>query len=306
MKQFISDNKLTSIIRAHEAQADGYKMHMVNKQTGIPRVITIFSAPNYCDVYKNKAACLKFDNNVLNIKQFIESPHPYYLPNFMDVFHWSLPFVAEKVTDMLANVLDFDDSAFSSEDEEEPAPAAAADVEAKPAPAKQRLKQKVLAITRVMRIFQTLRENNDKIAQYKYLTSNKQLPVGFLQQGDTALSAALSTFEGALIADEKLEHRPDAKPFEKKGHKRQESITINAKSRGERIRERRNSLPSAQATAAVEKHVDKIAAPKSRRHMRNVKSEDLSQWSPATFKEPAFKLTQEGFKDDDLEEKSSS
>jgi serine/threonine-protein phosphatase 2B catalytic subunit len=47
VKQFLKDNKLTSIIRAHEAQVDGYKMQMVNKSSGIPRVITIFSAPNY-------------------------------------------------------------------------------------------------------------------------------------------------------------------------------------------------------------------------------------------------------------------
>lgn len=96
VEQFLEANNLTSLIRAHEAQLEGYKMQMVSNKSGIPRVITIFSAPNYCDVYKNKAACLEFDNNLLNIRQFVCSPHPYYLPNFMDVFEWSLPFVAEK------------------------------------------------------------------------------------------------------------------------------------------------------------------------------------------------------------------
>jgi serine/threonine-protein phosphatase 2B catalytic subunit len=89
-------NNLLSIIRAHEAQDAGYRMYRKTKTTGFPSVMTIFSAPNYLDVYNNKAAVLKYESNVMNIRQFNFSPHPYWLPNFMDVFTWSLPFVGEK------------------------------------------------------------------------------------------------------------------------------------------------------------------------------------------------------------------
>ena len=36
-------------------------MHKWNQTTGFPAVITIFSAPNYCDVYNNKGALIKFE-----------------------------------------------------------------------------------------------------------------------------------------------------------------------------------------------------------------------------------------------------
>ena len=45
---------MLSIIRAHEAQDAGYKMYRKSHATGFPSLITIFSAPNYLDVYGNK------------------------------------------------------------------------------------------------------------------------------------------------------------------------------------------------------------------------------------------------------------
>lgn len=69
--RFLQKNHLLSVIRAHEAQLEGFKMHQTNTQTGFPTVITLFSAPNYCDCYNNKGAVLKFEvQQVLCLNNF--------------------------------------------------------------------------------------------------------------------------------------------------------------------------------------------------------------------------------------------
>lgn len=41
----------------------------------------------------------------ISIKQYDQSDHPYYLPDQIDVFSWSMPFLADKVITMLGQLL---------------------------------------------------------------------------------------------------------------------------------------------------------------------------------------------------------
>ncbi|PHH83780.1 hypothetical protein CDD82_2652 [Ophiocordyceps australis] len=214
---FLEKNNLLSIIRAHEAQDAGYRMYRKTRTTGFPSVMTIFSAPNYLDVYNNKAAVLKYENNVMNIRQFNCTPHPYWLPNFMDVFTWSLPFVGEKITDMLIAIL-----STCSEDElkeETPmsssphspstvaSPSATGDdpnsIEFK----RRAIKNKILAIGRMSRVFQVLREESERVTELKTVSGGR-LPAGTLMLGAEGIKNAISSFEDARKVDLQNERLP--------------------------------------------------------------------------------------------------
>ena len=209
---FLEKNNLLSVIRAHEAQDAGYRMYRKTRTTGFPSVMTIFSAPNYLDVYNNKAAVLKYENNVMNIRQFNCTPHPYWLPNFMDVFTWSLPFVGEKITDMLIAIL----NTCSKEELEtetptpisEPSSPPLTQIDPESTEAKRRaIKNKILAIGRLSRVFQVLREESERVTELK-TASGGRLPAGTLMLGAEGIKQAIHNFEDARKVDIQNERLP--------------------------------------------------------------------------------------------------
>jgi serine/threonine-protein phosphatase 2B catalytic subunit len=212
---FLEKNNLLSIIRAHEAQDAGYRMYRKTRTTGFPSVMTIFSAPNYLDVYNNKAAVLKYENNVMNIRQFNCTPHPYWLPNFMDVFTWSLPFVGEKITDMLIAIL----STCSEEELKEDATSPSSGPVSPPLSSaalndpdsiefkRRAIKNKILAIGRLSRVFQVLREESERVTELKTVSGGR-LPAGTLMLGAEGIKNAISSFEDARKVDLQNERLP--------------------------------------------------------------------------------------------------
>ncbi|EIN09033.1 Metallo-dependent phosphatase [Punctularia strigosozonata HHB-11173 SS5] len=203
---FLERNNLLSIVRAHEAQDAGYRMYRKTRTTGFPSVMTIFSAPNYLDVYNNKAAVLKYESNVLNIRQFNASPHPYWLPNFMDVFTWSLPFVGEKITDMLVAVLNCC-SKEELEDAVEPVVSEAAPID-ESQERKKVIKNKILAVGRMARVFALLREESERVSELKSVSGSAKLPHGTLALGAEGIKDAIKNFEDARRSDIENERLP--------------------------------------------------------------------------------------------------
>ncbi|KAF9303399.1 3',5'-cyclic-nucleotide phosphodiesterase (PDEase) (3':5'-CNP) [Mortierella antarctica] len=250
---FLEKNNLLSIIRAHEAQDAGYRMYRKTKATGFPSVMTIFSAPNYLDVYNNKAAVLKYENNVMNIRQFNATPHPYWLPNFMDVFTWSLPFVGEKITDMLLAILNTCSKEELAEDDmilnltDGTSVGGAMEVDTAPISSgsshstvsstssiqdedmtdamtdreanKNRIRQKILAIGRISRVFAVLRNESESVSELKDLMGTSRLPYGSLALGAEGLKKAIHSFEDAKRSDRDNERLPPTKEEKTKEEK---------------------------------------------------------------------------------------
>jgi serine/threonine-protein phosphatase 2B catalytic subunit len=186
---------LSSIIRAHEAQLEGYKMHRWNGQNKFPVVITLFSAPNYCDCYNNKGALLKLVDNTLNIQQYSANTHPYHLPNFMDIFNWSIPFVIEKTLEIMKFIMK---PARAQIGEGELIDKMTEEIKEN---RKAALRGKIKTVSRMMKMFKTLRMEQETIIEIKGLSSDNKIPKGLLVEGKEALVTALEQFHKVKEVD---------------------------------------------------------------------------------------------------------
>lgn len=90
----------------------------------------------------------------------------------MDVFSWSVPFLAEKVTNMLYNILK------KGEGEE---------LELQPGSKKAVIHGKITSVARINRMYTTLREESENLLKIKNISPDGKLPRGLLLEGKPAI-----------------------------------------------------------------------------------------------------------------------
>ena len=137
----------------------------------------------------------------LTVRQFTHQPHPYWLPNFMDAFTWTLPFVAQKVADMFHGLL-----STISTDEMEEAEADEEDLKAEEIAARRmRIKQKIREVGKMSRVFAVLREESERVSELKgggghvEEESDHLLMQGLLELGSEGIRKALKDFDDACV-----------------------------------------------------------------------------------------------------------
>eukprot|EP01104_Vermistella_antarctica_P019619 TRINITY_DN777_c0_g1_i1.p1 TRINITY_DN777_c0_g1~~TRINITY_DN777_c0_g1_i1.p1 ORF type:complete len:666 (+),score=151.32 TRINITY_DN777_c0_g1_i1:299-2296(+) len=120
VEEFLQKNGLSCIVRAHEVQRFGFHEHRFrDHERDLAMVITVFSAPNYCDTYQNRSAFLRITHEEYQFGQMAWVDHPYVLPDFQNVFSYSMPFVAENMSRFFLNLLELCDPTDDDDDDDD-------------------------------------------------------------------------------------------------------------------------------------------------------------------------------------------
>jgi hypothetical protein len=85
----------------------GYRLYRKCPTTGLPGVISLFSAPGFCCANTNLGAIARLSQRTISIEQFGTNPRrPLQLPGAtQSAFHWSMPFVCTAVHSAVSHML---------------------------------------------------------------------------------------------------------------------------------------------------------------------------------------------------------
>ena len=131
----------------------------------------------------------------------------------MDVFSWSIPFVVEKVTEILLRT--GDPKIVGSIEEEK----AEVDIQEKLKEGEEKsalsgkadlLRKKVRVMSRMFKMLKTIREEKETITRLKGLCPDNKVPRGLILSGGDAIKDALDQFSKAKEFDQKNEAMPDS------------------------------------------------------------------------------------------------
>jgi serine/threonine-protein phosphatase 2B catalytic subunit len=130
---------------------------------------------------------LIIDRGNLSLKQYEETEPPYRLPDNMDVFSWSVPFLAEKVTNMLFHLVKRGTGEAQTEDDIDLDKVLKSDDIDDKKKKQLVMKGKVSSVAKMSKMFSTLREESEMLLQIKNISPDGKLPRGILLQGKPAI-----------------------------------------------------------------------------------------------------------------------
>lgn len=104
LKHILKETKMQMVVRAHQVQMEGFKFHHWEDES-VPSIVTVFSAADYCGVYKNRGAIILVTDGNFNIQGYQSHPSAYYLPKNQDLFSFSISYLAVKVMEIFNSCL---------------------------------------------------------------------------------------------------------------------------------------------------------------------------------------------------------
>jgi serine/threonine-protein phosphatase 2B catalytic subunit len=145
----------------------------------------------------------------ISIKQYDQSEHPYFLPDQLDVFSWSMPFLAEKVISLMAYIL----KQTTEDIDEDGENTAVSEITTTADKMKKfgKIKTKIKTMARMQKMFATLKEESETLLKIKGMAPDGKIPRGLLLDGRPAIRDSFREFSNAAKLDRPNEKMPQFK-----------------------------------------------------------------------------------------------